>query len=99
MLPFFHSYGMSTTLVGGAMLGATTILHHRFNTKQVLRLIQKASSDGDACRPGDAVGDERATGSKSPVDLDSLKWVISGGAPLDESIANSFRRPFRCPSR
>lgn len=89
VLPFFHSYGMSTTLVGGAMLGATTILHHRFNTKQVLRLIQQHRPTVMHAVPA-MLSAMNAQLDQKPCALDSLKWVISGGAPLDESIAKRF---------
>ena len=30
VLPFFHSYGMSATVMGGTAMGATLVLHHRY---------------------------------------------------------------------
>ncbi|MEL6106455.1 MAG: AMP-binding protein [Planctomycetota bacterium] len=89
VLPFFHSYGMSTTLVGGAMLGATTILHHRFNTKQVLHLIRQHRPTVMHAVPA-MLSAMNAQLDQKPCVLDSLKWVISGGAPLEESIAKRF---------
>ncbi|MEO1528897.1 MAG: AMP-binding protein, partial [Planctomycetota bacterium] len=89
VLPFFHSYGMSATLIGSAMLGATTILHHRFNTKQVIGLIEQHQPTVMHAVPA-MLAAMNAQLDQKPIEIDSLKWVISGGAPLDESIAKRF---------
>ena len=41
MLPFFHSYGISAIMMSGAAMGATLVLHHRFNVRKALQLIQQ----------------------------------------------------------
>src|SRR5258708_6949777 len=40
VLPFFHSYGLSTCVMTGMALGATLVLHHRFRPASVVRLIE-----------------------------------------------------------
>jgi long-chain acyl-CoA synthetase len=39
VLPFFHSYGLSTCVLNGMALGATLVLHHRFRPASAVRLI------------------------------------------------------------
>ena len=89
VLPFFHSYGVSATMMSGAMMGASLILHHRFNTRQVIRLIERHRPSVVHAVPAMLVAiNERLRARRA--DLSSIKWVISGGAPLEESIAREF---------
>lgn len=89
VLPFFHSYGMSTTIMGGAALGATMVMHHRFSTRQVIRLIEKHKPSVFHAVPAMLVAMNerfRSHGSK----IQDLRWVISGGAPLEEAVGDEF---------
>ena len=89
VLPFFHSYGVSAIMMSGAMMGASLILHHRFNTRQVIRLIEEHRPTVVHAVPAMLVAlNERLRTHQA--DLSSIKWVISGGAPLEESIACEF---------
>ncbi len=91
VLPFFHSYGMSATVMAGAAMGATLVLHHRFNTRQTIRLISQHRPTVFHAVPAmlDAMNERLRA---HPADLSSLRWVISGGAPLEESIGSEFAR-------
>lgn len=89
VLPFFHSYGMSATIMSGAMMGATLILHHRFNTRQVIRLIEQQRPTVFHAVPAMLVAMNERLRSH-PADLSSVRWVISGGAPLEESVGSEF---------
>lgn len=89
VLPFFHSYGLSATVMGGAAMGATLVLHHRFNTRQVIRLIEQHRPTVFHAVPAmlAAMNDRLRL---HPADLKSLRWVISGGAPLEPDVATEF---------
>ncbi|NND98099.1 MAG: AMP-binding protein [Pirellulaceae bacterium] len=89
ILPFFHSYGLSTTMMAGAAMGATLVMHHRYNTRQVIRLIEKHRPSVMHAVPAMLVAmNERLRDHTA--DLSSIDWVISGGAPLSEEIAQEF---------
>ena len=91
VLPFFHSYGMSATIMSGAATGSTLIMHHRFNTNQVIGLLHEHQPTVFHAVPAMLVAmNERFRASKP--DLRGLRWVISGGAPLEAEIADEFSR-------
>jgi long-chain acyl-CoA synthetase len=89
VLPFFHTYGMSATIMGGAAMGATLILHHRFNTRQVIRLMEEHHPSVFHAVPAMLVAMNERFRSHPPK-IEGLRWVISGGAPLEEAIGNEF---------
>ena len=89
ILPFFLCYGVSTAILGGVMMGATLILHDRFNTQQIMRLIEQERPTIFHAVPSMLVAINMRLRSRR-MDLRSLSWVISGGASLDESVAREF---------
>ena len=91
VLPFFHSYGMSATVMAGAAMGATLVLHHRFNTRQTIRLIQQHRPSVFHAVPAMLVAMNARLRSHA-AKIEGLRWVISGGAPLDESVGSEFAR-------
>ncbi len=95
VIPFFHSYGLSTCLTTGVAMGATLVLHHRFQPSKVLDLIEKQKPSVFPAVPAmlHALNDHL---KKKPRDLTSLMWVISGGAPLDRPTAEQFAAAARC---
>lgn len=89
VLPFFHSYGMSAMLAGGAALGATLIMQPRFDVRAALRAIEQQRPTVFHAVPAMLTALNNRLRSK-PADLSSLKWVISGGAPLSPAVAEEF---------
>lgn len=89
VLPFFHSYGMSTMLTGGAALGATLIMQPRFEVRAALRAIEQHRPTVFHAVPAMLAALNNHLRVK-PADLSSLKWVISGGAPLSPAVAEEF---------
>ncbi|SFI78209.1 long-chain-fatty-acid--CoA ligase [Planctomicrobium piriforme] len=90
VLPFFHSYGLSTCLTNGAALGATLVLHHRFRTTSVLRLLQEHQPTIFPAVPAMLAALNPVLEKSGSSRIKSLKAVISGGAPLPASISNRF---------
>ncbi|MCA8996065.1 MAG: long-chain fatty acid--CoA ligase [Planctomycetaceae bacterium] len=89
VLPFFHSYGLSTCLMTGTYLGATLVLHHRFRTASVLRLIQDHRPTVFPAVPA-MLSALNGMLEKSPAKLTSIRAVISGGAALPQTVAEKF---------
>ncbi len=89
VLPFFHSYGMSTMLASGAALGATLIMLPRFDVNRTLEAIEQHRPTVFHAVPA-MLSAMNARLRRQAADLSSLKWVISGGAPLPASIAVEF---------
>ncbi len=91
VLPFFHSYGMSATVMAGTAMGATLVLHHRFNTRHAIRLLEQHRPTVFHVVPAMLVAmNERLR--KHAANIDGLRWVISGGAPLEEAVGSEFSR-------
>ena len=90
VLPFFHSYGMSTMLATGAALGAKLVMLPRFNPRKTLAAIEDHRPTVFHAVPAmlAALNEEM---QRRPRQLNSIKWVISGGAPLPSIIANEFQ--------
>lgn len=91
VLPFFHSYGMSATVMGGVAMGATLVLHHRFAVRPVIRLIEEHAPTVFHAVPAMLVAlNERF--QSHPPKIKGLRWVISGGASLDSDVGSEFSR-------
>ncbi|WP_437185362.1 AMP-binding protein [Planctomicrobium sp. SH668] len=90
VLPFFHSYGLSTCLTNGLALGATLILHHRFRVASVCRLIAKHRPTVFPTVPA-MLAALNPVLERNPVpELKLIQKVISGGAALPASVAEKF---------
>jgi long-chain acyl-CoA synthetase len=90
VLPFFHSYAMSAVLMTGAMMAATLVLDHRYNTCRAIRLIAKHRPTVLHAVPTMLVAMNAYLRKHPQADLSSLRWVISGGATLDEATGREF---------
>lgn len=91
VIPFFHSYGLSTCATGGIAMAATLLLHHRFQPETVLDLIETARPSVFPTVPAmlNALNQRLRDGRKK-WDVRSLMWVISGGASLMAETATEF---------
>jgi len=91
VIPFFHSYGLSTCATTGLALAATLVLHHRFQPETVLDLIQSTRPTVFPAVPAMLhVLNQRLRDNPGRWDVRSLMWVISGGAPLSDQTATEF---------
>jgi long-chain acyl-CoA synthetase len=93
VIPFFHSYGLSTCLTGGVAMAATLVLHHRFQPETVLDLIESTRPSVFPTVPAMLhVLNQRLRDGTVPRNVRSLMWVISGGAPLGGETAIEFSK-------
>ena len=74
---------------GRAAMGATLVLHHRFNTRQVIRLMQQHKPTVFHAVPAMLVAMNERFRTHQP-DIEGLRWVISGRRPLEESVGSEF---------
>jgi long-chain acyl-CoA synthetase len=96
VLPFFHSYGLSTCVMTGMALGATLVLHHRFRPASVVRLIEAHRPTVFPAVPAMLAALNTKILRKKKYDLSSLKSCISGGAPLPQNVAEEFNQHTGC---
>ncbi len=93
VIPFFHSYGLSTCATGGIAMAGTLILHHRFQPETVLDLIQTTRPSVFPAVPAMLhVLNQRLREHPGKWNVRSLMWVISGGAPLMPETATEFAK-------
>ena len=89
VLPFFHSYGLTTCLMTGTSLAAPLVMHHRFIPRVVLKMFEEHQPSIFVAVPAMLTALNELL-RKKPIRFENLRYVISGGAPLDASIANEF---------
>jgi len=93
VLPLFHAFGLTGSMLLPLLLGATTVCVPKFTPNAVLEtvaarrvsvMIAVASMFGALIRVQEA----------SPVDTSSLWLCVSGGEPLPEAVAEGFAAAF-----
>ena len=87
--PFFHCYGLTACMNVSILLAATVVLLPRFKSKDVLKAIRQYRP---TLFPGiptkyQAIMHEA---SRHPDDLKSIKYCISGAAPLPAKVRSDF---------
>lgn len=91
VIPFFHSYGLSTCATGGIAMAATLVLHHRFQPETVLDLIESSRPSVFPTVPAMLhVLNQHLRENRKKRDVRSLMWVISGGAALMPETGAEF---------
>jgi acyl-CoA synthetase (AMP-forming)/AMP-acid ligase II len=94
VLPFFHIYGLTVLMNQGLQWGATVVTLPRFDLEDFLRTMQDQKITRAFVAPPILVAL-----AKHPLvdsyDLSSLRSILSGAAPLDESLAVAVQRRLR----
>jgi long-chain acyl-CoA synthetase len=89
--PFFHSYGMTVCMNAGIYAGATLILLPRFQPKEVVRALHRYRPSMFPGIPTIYIAIMRELGKKKNIDfMKSIKYSISGAAPLPAQVQNDF---------
>jgi acyl-CoA synthetase (AMP-forming)/AMP-acid ligase II len=95
VLPFFHIYGMQVLMNGMLSNGVTVVTLPRFDLLQALDLVQKHGITHFFAVPPMILAL-----AKQPVidnyDLSSLKFVLSGAAPLGAELAEAAASRIDC---
>lgn len=89
--PFFHSYGMTVCMNLGIYAAATLILLPRFQPKEVVRALRRYRPSMFPGIPTIYIAIMRELGKKKNIDfMKSIKYSISGAAPLPAQVQNDF---------
>ena len=91
VLPFFHCYGLSGNLMCGTALAATQVMLHRFIPRVVVDLIEQHEPTIFNAVPAMLASLNDIFRNK-PLRTKGMKYVQVGGAPLDQRLAEEFRR-------
>lgn len=95
VLPFFHVFAMTLIMNMGVALGAELILLPRYELDALLQTIHKNS-------PSILMGVPtiftaiNSSPTLDKYDLSSIKYCISGGAPLPKEVKNNFEQLTGC---
>jgi len=96
VLPCFHSFALTCTLLIPMLYGGTVVTHKRFHPRQNLESIAQEEIDVLLAVPSMYRLLARAQQAE-PVDVSSVKIAIAGGEPLPQDLAEEFERVFGLP--
>ena len=91
VLPFFHSYGLTTVLNLGLLNGAKLVLLPRFELETVLKTIDKQKPTLFPGVPTIYVAINNAP-NLDKFDIKSIRICISGAAPLPVEVQQQFEK-------
>ena len=92
-LPFFHVFAMTTVLLFSVVAGAEIVMLPRFELRQAVRTITKRRP---TFMPGVPTMFNAIAGFKGRADLTSIRFCISGGAPLPPEVKARFEARTGC---
>ncbi|MET8427666.1 AMP-binding protein [Nocardia sp. NPDC004860] len=91
-LPFFHIYGFTVVLNSSLLAGATIVTMPRFDMNAYLRIVQDYKVTVGHLAPPMVLALAHAP-EVDQYDLSSMRFAISGAAPLDEeAVARAQKR-------
>jgi long-chain acyl-CoA synthetase len=95
VLPPFHIYALTVNMLLGIRLGAELVLHMRFDVEAVVKDIVNKKITSFPGVPTMYVGIINYPGIEK-IDVSSLKWCASGGAPLPLEVQQRFQEITGC---
>jgi long-chain acyl-CoA synthetase len=95
VLPPFHIYALTVDMLLGLRLGAELVLHTRFDAAAAIKDISEKKITAFPGVPTMFVAIINHP-SAATADLRSLRWCISGGAPLPLEAQNAFEKLTGC---
>ncbi len=91
VLPFFHAYGLTVSLLSSWAAAATMHLHPRFEARAVLDVMTTRRPTLVPAVPAMLHALNNVMGS-TPADLSFVRAVISGASALSQEVRESFAR-------
>jgi long-chain acyl-CoA synthetase len=95
VLPPFHIYALTVNMLLGLRLGAELVLHTRFDVEAVVKDIASKKITSFPGVPTMYVAIINYPGIEK-IDVSSLKWCASGGAPLPVEVQQRFQQITGC---
>jgi long-chain acyl-CoA synthetase len=89
VLPFFHSYGMTVSLLTAWAKGSAIHLYPRFETRAVLNVLETRKPEIVPAVPAMLSALNGLMRSK-PHDLSFIRYVLSGASALDPAVRQEF---------
>ncbi len=90
VIPFFHIYGLTTTINGPILTGSTVILHSRFDINEIMQSINKYKPNLFMGVP--AMYAAIAMRDNQGYDLSSIRACVSGSSPLPPAVQERFQQ-------
>jgi long-chain acyl-CoA synthetase len=94
ILPLAHAFGLTVSNVG-YLSGTRFIMHPRFDTNAVLSAIERHHVNAFAGVPAMFVALLYTPGAEK-YDTSSLRYCVSGSAPLPLAVLEGFQKKFGC---
>jgi long-chain acyl-CoA synthetase len=91
VLPLFHAYGLSVSVLASLVSGSTIHLYPRFEVEAVLDLIERERISLVPAVPAMIAALNRELQKKTR-DLSCVRAVLSGASALDQSVRSSFEK-------
>ncbi len=95
VIPFFHVFAMTALMNFAIAIGARLVMLPRFELKQTLKLIHSAKPTV-MCGVPTLFNALMNSPNLKKYDLSSLKYCVSGGAPLPLEVKRGFERVSGC---
>jgi acyl-CoA synthetase (AMP-forming)/AMP-acid ligase II len=92
-LPFFHIYGMAVLMMPGLAAGATQVILPGFDPKRFLEVVQTYRATNLFMVPPAMLV---LANSGEGADLSSVKYIMSGAAPLPIDVARRVEDLYDC---
>ncbi|HHW11470.1 MAG TPA: long-chain fatty acid--CoA ligase [Firmicutes bacterium] len=88
VIPFFHIYGLTTTINSPILTGSSIILHSRFDINEIMQSINKYKPNLFMGVP--AMYAAIAMRDNQGYDLSSIRACVSGSSPLPPAVQKRF---------
>lgn len=95
VLPFFHVFAMTAVMNFSVAMGLEIVALPRFDLAQTLKLIDRKKVQLFPAVPA-IYGAINSSSLRSKYDLSSLKYCLSGGAPLPMEVKTQFESNTGC---
>ncbi|KAJ1858069.1 hypothetical protein LPJ73_001956 [Coemansia sp. RSA 2703] len=92
VLPMFHSFGLVLTAHSLPLCGATLVVMAKFDLHGFLRLVEQHSVTDTLLVPPIINALAKTPGLAQKYNLSSLRWIVSGAAPLSAHTAMALEQ-------